>query len=312
MTTTMKKRLATAIVAAAFTAPASADDSRWIAVQYHDRSEVDLSIGSGVVTEITLHRGEVLRGGEFVGETLDAGAGGGQYQLWSYKSFYSGMGAQQTPHLTFVPSQAGLDANAVIATTEHVYRLRLLSTSSTRPTYVQVVYPGPPARPHPRIARSTPKPVDPPSTAAQMEAACASMPKNERYGSDPQPAAWRPVRVCHSTSRTFVQLAPSVTVPVDVPVPKQVTSSGDQSVVWTYDSGLRIYGIDLVADEFVLTLRQGKKTMRMRVQRQVVATPVARSRAPRAAVAAVPSPAIASSSPSPDAALTSILGGGRG
>jgi hypothetical protein len=43
--------------------------------------------------------------------------------------------------------------------------------------------------------------------------------------------------------------------------------------VWSYDSASRIYGVDLVPDELVLTIKQGKKTERLRVQRQFIAPP---------------------------------------
>ena len=92
--------------------------------------------------------------------------------------------------------------------------------------------------------------------------------KNEQYGTDARPIEWRPARVCHSSSRTFIQLQASDTVPTDVPIPREVTTSGDVNIVWTYDSRTRIYGIDLVPNEIVLTLGGGKHEMRMRIQRQ--------------------------------------------
>jgi hypothetical protein len=104
---------------------------------------------------------------------------------------------------------------------------------------------------------------------SQMNRACAAMPLSEHYGIDQEPAEWRPMRVCHSAERTFVQLPPSDTVPVDVPVPRQVQDRADAAVNWTYDSATRIYGIDLVPNEIVLTLGTGKHQMRLRIQRQV-------------------------------------------
>jgi hypothetical protein len=94
------------------------------------------------------------------------------------------------------------------------------------------------------------------------------MPRGEQYGSDEQPAEWRPALVCHSATRTFIQLAASDTVPTDVPIPREVTPKGDANLVWTYDSATRIYGVDLVPNEIVLTLGSGKREMRMRLQRQ--------------------------------------------
>ncbi len=262
---TKKKRLAAALLATALTTPALADEPRWLTLRYSEHAETDLTIGAGVVTELTLHHGERVRGEEFVGEVLDGGSG--QYQLWDHNALSAGSGAQQTVHLTFVPSRPGLMANVVVATSERVYRLRLTSTSSTRPTYAEFVYDSPVA------PRATPKPTPAPGPLVQMDAACAAMPAGERYATDAQPAEWRPVRVCHSRSRTFIQLAPSATVPVDVPIPRQVTASGDQAVVWSYDSASRIYGVDLVPDELVLTIKQGKKTERLRVQRQFITPP---------------------------------------
>jgi type IV secretory pathway VirB9-like protein len=156
-------------------------------------------------------------------------------------------------------------ANVVVATSERVYRLRLTSTSSTRPTYAEFTYAAPVVA-HKTIAKPTPAP----GPLAQMDAACAAMPENERYGTDPQPAQWRPVRVCHNASRTFIQLPYSATVPTDVPQVLVVTASGDETVIAPYDPASRIYGVDLVPDALVLMLGHGKHAMRMRVQRQFV------------------------------------------
>jgi type IV secretory pathway VirB9-like protein len=266
-----KKVVAFAAGLGVVSSSALADDARWISVSYRDRTQTTISCGAGAMCEVTLERGERLLGGEFVGETLLSSADGaaetGQYELWNHSSMYEGEGVQQTPHLTFVASKPGLTADAVITTSRRVYRLELHSIASLRPTYVRFEYPQvvamrPRSRPHATV--------DAPRTIAeQMERACATMPANERYGTDAQPAQWRPMRACHSSSRTFVQLPSSGTVPMDVPIPFLATPSGDQGVVWQYDSSSRIYGIDLVADEFVLTLGTGKHQTRMRVQRQV-------------------------------------------
>ncbi len=271
---------------------ALADDARWIYVSYRDRTQTTISCGAGAMCEVTLERGERLLGGEFVGETLSSSADGaaqtGQYELWNHSSMYEGEGAQQTPHLTFVASKPGLTADAVITTNRRVYRLELHSIASLRPTYVRFEYPQAVAmRPRSRSNAT----VDPPLTIAeQMDRACATMPANERYGTDAEPVQWRPKRVCHSASRTFVQLSSSATIPVDVPIPFLATPGGDQGVVWQYDSASRIYGIDLVADEFVLTLGTGKHQTRMHVQRQV---------APGLDVAPAPSVSVAQPSPEP-------------
>jgi hypothetical protein len=49
-----KKRLAAALLATALTTPALADDSRWLTLRYHEHAETDLTIGSGVVTELLI------------------------------------------------------------------------------------------------------------------------------------------------------------------------------------------------------------------------------------------------------------------
>jgi type IV secretory pathway VirB9-like protein len=273
----MKRAMMAGALAGAMGVSAVASDSSatWPTFNYSNRAQYDITCSAGTICEVELARGESLKGGQFVGETV------GSYESWQHSSFVEGVqtdrGTELRPHLTFVASRPGLSASAVVSTDRHMYRFKLHSVDSDKPTYVSFDYP-PAATPRPVVATSrpvsgrfasfprpqpSPTPMD---VAAQMARACAGM--RDGYGSDAQPAEWRPERVCHSSSRTFIQLAASDTVPTDVPIPREVTDKGDANVVWTYDSRTRIYGVDLVPNEIVLTLGSGKRQMRMRVQRQ--------------------------------------------
>jgi type IV secretory pathway VirB9-like protein len=269
--------MAAALTSAMVTSAVASDNSAtWITATYRDHSQVDIPCAAGMICEVELARGETLKGGQFVGATV------GSYEAWQHSSFIEGAGSDQRPHLTFVAATPGTIASAVIATDRHMYRFILHSVASNRPTYVGFVYPPkvmPPVASAPQrnvsyAAYFHPQPAPLSMDAAsQMARACAG--NRDVYGSDPQPAEWRPARVCHSSSRTFIQLRASDTVPTDVPIPREVTDKGDANVVWTYDSRSRIYGVDLVPNELVLTLGSGKRAMRLRIQRQKTSPAVA-------------------------------------
>jgi hypothetical protein len=279
----MKRAAIAAALIGALGVSAVASDSSadWQTLRYGPLQHWDMQCSAGGGCEVTLARGEMLNGGQFIGETENGSA------LWQHSSFIEGVqtrrGMENRPHLTFVPTRAGLFASAMVATDHHMYRFLLHSVDGNKPTYAGFVYPSTIATPQPvtrhpvafsasaryvSFYRQQPAPTPlPMDAAAQMARACASM-RNEQYGLDLQPAEWRPARVCHSSSRTFIQLAASDTVPTDVPIPREVTPTGDANLVWTYDSASRIYGVDLVPNEIVLTLGSGRRQMRMRVQRQ--------------------------------------------
>jgi hypothetical protein len=265
-------------------AVASDSSANWQTLHYGPRVQWDITCGAGAICEVELSRGESLRGGQFVGDTE------GSYELWQHSSFIEGVqtarGTEERPHLTFVASRPNLTASAIIGTSKHLYRFLLHSVDGNKPTYASFVYPSTVALPRPvatarpvafsghYVSFSRPQPTpQPQDVLSQMNRACAS--SRDMYGTDPQPAEWRPARVCHSSTRTFIQLAASDTVPTDVPIPREVTDKGDANVVWTYDSKSRIYGVDLVPNELVLTLGSGKHAMRLRIQRQKTSPAVA-------------------------------------
>jgi type IV secretory pathway VirB9-like protein len=277
----MKRVFLATALAASILAPASAsnDSANWQTIRYGSKVQADITCSAGVICEVSLARGETLRGGQFVGSTLINGVNTGGYELWQHSSFTEGVqtdrGTEYRPHLTFIASRPGITASAVVSTDQHMYRFMIRSDSAARPSYYGFYYP---SRFQPRavtaryVAYEKPAPPLPMDTQSQMNRACAAMSGREQYALDAKPVELHPLRVCHDQRRTFIQLQPSDTVPTDIAIPREVTSQGDANVVWTYDSSSRIYGIDLVPDNLVLTLGDGRRQTRMRIQRQVVTT----------------------------------------
>ncbi|MFZ1124190.1 MAG: TrbG/VirB9 family P-type conjugative transfer protein [Candidatus Baltobacteraceae bacterium] len=283
----MRRAIVPALAAALLSAPALADDARFITIEYHADAQASVACPADLLCAVRLQPGERIRDG------LNS-----QVNAWDPHAIYEG-DAVQTPLLTFKPAAAGQRANVIVTTNRRTYLILLQSTNWGNPTYVRFAFD---AEAHARaqyFARTRPVAAPRPLTVAeQLAAACSWMATNavgETYNADMQPARWRPVRICHDARATWLALPPLSTVASDLPVLLELTPQGERIVDYTLFALDRIIRVDGVGDGYVL--RSGKDALRVyRLERQA------------AAAAVTPSTA---ATPPPDATLRALLEGTR-
>ena len=268
--------LAVACVAMAHSA-AIADQSMRI-IQYHQDEQPTISCATGLLCEIRLAKGEKITN-PWIAAPLWAGA--------------AGM-AGDTPIFMVKPETGGLVTNLVLATDSgRDYHIMLVSydynpkdpNSHLQPLYTSFAYDDEQwarmksDRERIRRARGVAQWAKPRLTtvAQQMDAACAVMPSNEQYGTDVYPKQFRPEGlpmrggrpVCHNQYATYIQMPLGGANPTDIPALVENANGTRRIVNYTYDATSRIFKVDDVASEYILTTGQGKHEMALRVQLQV-------------------------------------------
>jgi hypothetical protein len=246
---------------------ADAADATWQSVQYHPFRQVSVNCGVALLCEIELQPGERVRDGL-----------GSLVQLWDNHLVYEGANPE-TPHLVVKPDRPGLRENVVITTSRRVYRLFLISTASESPTYVHfrfdeeeherdvhLAHMRAQQWAHERAQRIAARPIPRATPVATLDQACASRPQPV-FRTDIEPAQFHPRHVCQSTDHTFIGLPESATQPTDLPVPLAVTADGDRPVNYRYDAASRVFVIDGAAPEYALVAMEGRRAVRVRVQR---------------------------------------------
>ncbi len=268
--------LAFAFIAMSHTV-ASADQSMRI-IQYHPDDQPTISCATGLLCEIRLAKGERITN-PWIAAPLWAGA--------------AGM-AGDTPIFMVKPETGGLVTNLVLATDSgRDYHIMLVSydynprdpNSHLQPLYTSFAYDDEQwarmksdrermRRERRRAQRAKPRL---PTVAQQMDAACAAMPSNEQYGTDVNPRQFRPEGLatrggrpaCHNQYATYIQMPLGGPNPTDIPALVENANGTRRIVNYTYDAASRIFKVDDVASEYLLTTGQGKHTMALRVQWQV-------------------------------------------
>ena len=269
----MKTRIVALAAAALFAVPLlparaagefSEFKANWWTVQYHEREQVAIACGVGLLCEIDLQQGERVRDGM-----------GSLAAMWDNHVVFSGDGASSTQHIIVKPAAVGLHENVILTTSRRVYRLLLSSTSTTHPTYMAFRFDEDDAarRRHflrmrandlARVAAMAPLPMATPIVT--IEQSCTSM-KQSMWRLDPTPAEYHPRLVCQSSDHTFIALPSTATQPSDLPVPIAVTSDGDRPVNYRYDATARVFVLDGTSAEYALVATQGRRSIRMRLQR---------------------------------------------
>lgn len=255
----MRKLVAACAFVYVVTAPAVAAEATWRNVQYHSREQVAIDCGVGLLCEIELQPGERVRDGL-----------GSEVPLWDNHLVYSG-DRVSTPHLSVKPETVGLHENVLLTTTRRTYRLYLNSTNATSTMHVifhfgdeerareNVI-----ARARARELRLHPAPTVAPITT--IEAACASM-VQPGWRMDPTPLEFHPRQICESPDHTFIGLPITVAQPTDLPIPLAVTPNGDRPVNYRYDAAARVFEIDGAGSEYAFVASEGRRTVRLRMQR---------------------------------------------
>jgi type IV secretory pathway VirB9-like protein len=235
--------LISALAFAPFAGEAKANDATFREIQFHAFSQPVIYCVAAMECEV------VLQAGEHVKDSVNS-----QATLWDGQMLYEGVDPQ-IPHLVVKPPMAGLAANLIVTTDKRTYRILFRSVASSFPTYTRFHYDDEArlaARLHARDVARVPATPAPLTIAAAMDAACATMPTTDWYGTDAQPIEMRPARTCHDASHTYVQMPTSATVPSDLPVVMEAAADGDRTINSSYDDASRTYRIDGVADEYVL------------------------------------------------------------
>ena len=265
--------LAATIAAAVTSSSAFADDSTRV-IQYHAFSQPTIYCAQGLLCEITFGKGEKITNAWSAAP------------LWAPSAGTSGT----TPVFTVKPEAADLRTNMILTTDRgRDYHIMLVSYDPAKkkmllPLYTRFAYDDEAwgeAKERARKAAMAPKPkatsAPPPSMSAQMDAACAKMPVDEQYGTDPQPADMRPEgtpdrkgrSVCHTLDATYIQMPLTATAPTDLPSLVEDASDGVRIVNYVYDAPSRIFRVDDVGTEYALLIGSGKGAKRLRIQRQI-------------------------------------------
>lgn len=276
----IKHAFAATVIAASVTATAVADQSTRI-IQYHAFEQPTIYCAVGMMCEITLAPDERI-----------LNIWNSQAQLWGADGSVGKVGS--TPVLALKPETAGLSANVIVTTDRgRDYHLMLQSYNGqkeSRPLYTRFAYDDEARmrdRQTARVLAAAPKPQPKPtlmSVSVQMDAACATMPADEFYGIDRKPAEWYPQgtrarnqrAVCHTADATFIQMPVTTTAPTDIPTLVEDVADGPHIVNYTYDPPSRIFRIDGVGAEYALVSGSGKHARRLRIQRRIGRTTIAR------------------------------------
>lgn len=236
-------------------------------IEYHPYEQPVILCQAAMLCEIVLDRNE------HVHRAFSSQAG-----QWEPNLAVEGDSGSWRPSLVLKPEASNLVANFMVFTDRRTYHFEVRSVDGPAPYITRILFDDVQrafAKSHPPVPRrQTTRGVLAQLTPEQQlqhridEAVAYTAAHGETYGTDPQPADYRIVRVAHSVDHTFIQFVHLDTVPSTVPQIMD-TENGAKVVENRYDPALRVYVIDNVSREYTLQMPDGKKTRAVRVQRQV-------------------------------------------
>ena len=279
----------------ASTAPTIASDVRardvlgqktnTIAVEFAPDAEATIPCPTGLITDVTLEGGEVIKEGSAAPKNPFAAK-----HVYSGGDSNGGASSEKkiTPHLIFAaPEKVGSFTNVIVTTNRRTYHLFLIAVADKVPMRYRFTYnnvfisrAAPAAKgvrlAHPLESASDGSPV----AVADPAAACFDYaytiartplpndhPAKARLSSAPFPVEWTPRTVCTEGRHTFITFARTDVTPNDAPIPMILGPEGDALCNYSYDDALRRLTIDGVPDALVLIMGSQQEPMRLAVRR---------------------------------------------